>query len=532
MSTILTCQMKAYIQPFERALAYRELQALTRATFHENAYEQNNTTFCLQSNMRVEVLARELAFWETISNGQSIITRQSRRESSVTDVATDFDSDEHLFPDFSCEKITLPNRRCLRYGPHGVHEYRGKFFPQLVRAFINIGHVPEGGIIADPFLGSGTTAIETVLAERRAFGVDMNPLSVFMARTKCEILAVSFEELDRSYRMIREKLADCGSKEFDSWISRLSSHDQEYLGVWFHPAVLKDLDRIAASIRSLNNMTIRNFMLLCLSNILRRVSWQKEADLRVRRELKRPGDLDPVKEFLDELERSMRLMLAFLRLESGPPRGNANIRHGDSRCLSREWRPLLDKVDAIITSPPYATALPYLDTDRLSLCFLGLLRRSAYRHIDREMIGNREITGRMRKELWDAFCADECSLPNSVSGLIRRVHTLNENSSAGFRRQNLPSLLYKYFSDMGKVFEGMFRLLKKGSDAFLVIGNNHTVAGDVRVNIDTVELLRDLAELSGFQTVDQLDMEMLTPRNIFKKNAIESECILHFRKPS
>ena len=63
-----------------------------------------------------------------------------------------------------------------------------------------------------------------------------------------------------------------------------------------------------------------------------------------------------------------------------------------------------------------------------------------------------------------------------------------------------------------------------------MVGNNHTVAGGHRIQINTVELLRDLAEARGFETVDQVNMEMLTSRDIFKKNAIDSESILHFRK--
>ena len=272
-------------------------------------------------------------------------------------------------------------------------------------------------------------------------------------------------------------------------------------------------------------------MWLCLSNILRRVSWQKEADLRVRRELKKAGDLDPVKEFLAELDRSTKLMLAFLRQERHIPQRSASIKQGDSKQLASEWKSWIGKVDAVITSPPYATALPYLDTDRLSLCFLGLLDRSQHRDRDREMIGNREITDKTRRDLWQAFCDAQVALPSSVSTLVKKIYKLNEAADVGFRRRNLPSLLYKYFFDMGMVFEGMMRLLRPGANAFVVAGNNHTIAGGQRVEINTVEMLRELAEAQGFETVDQLNMEMLTSRDIFKKNAIESESILHFRKP-
>jgi site-specific DNA-methyltransferase (cytosine-N4-specific) len=330
---------------------------------------------------------------------------------------------------------------------------------------------------------------------------------------------------------LRQRLAVAASDKCNLWLSRLSVEDQNYLRQWFHSAVLKDLDRIGSIILTVRDVRVRNFMLLCLSNILRRVSWQKEVDLRVRRELKPVGDIDPVKEFLDELDRSINLMLPFLRQECPTPKHSADIQQGDSKHLTSQWSSLLGKVDAVITSPPYATALPYLDTDRLSLCFLGLLNRSEHRSRDREMIGNREIGDKVRKALWEEFCATKHTLPSSISNLITEIDQLNSHTTVGFRRRNLPALLYKYFADMRSVFVGMIKLLKQGASAFIVVGNNHTLAGGYRVQINTVELLRKLAEDRGFETVEQLSMDMLTSRDIFKKNAIDSECILHLRKP-
>src|SRR5207248_3747042 len=127
------------------------------------------------------------------------------------------------------------------------------------------------------------------------------------------------------------------------------------------------------------------------------------------------------------------------------------------------------KADVIITSPPYATALPYLDTDRLSLCFLGLLPRVQHRERDQAMIGNREITDRTRRDYWGAFKSTGNGLPRSVKKLISEIQTLNQSRDVGFRRRNLPSLLYKYFHDMRQVFVGMREILKPGASAFVVV---------------------------------------------------------------
>ncbi len=76
----------------------------------------------------------------------------------------------------------------------------------------------------------------------------------------------------------------------------------------------------------------------------------------------------------------------------------------------------------------------------------------------------------------------------------------------------------------------MHTVLKPAASAFVVVGNNHTIAGGEKVEIITVNLLADLAKTVGFQLVEEIPMEMLVSRDIFRKNAIASESILHFCK--
>ena len=83
---------------------------------------------------------------------------------------------------------------------------------------------------------------------------------------------------------------------------------------------------------------------------------------------------------------------------------------------------------------------------------------------------------------------------------------------------------------MQTVFEGMYLALKPGSHAYVVIGNNHTTAGNKRVEIDTTTLLSDLAKSVGFTPLESIPMEMLVSRDIFRKNAVASEFILDLQK--
>jgi len=370
-----------------------------------------------------------------------------------------------------------------------------------------------------------------MLADRKAIGLDMNPLSVFVARTKCSVLNVKVKQLENAYLIVSKRLLS-GSRPSRKYsrLVEISEADFEYLNTWFHPRVLDELDGIYATIRASTGGAIRDLFLVCVSNILRRVSWQKEDDLRIRKEMKRVNDLNVTSEFLAEAQRSMRLIVAFLRQERACPPTYVSIQEGDAKNLSVLWNAWKDKIDLVITSPPYATALPYLDTDRLSLCFLGLLPRTKHRQWDHHMIGNREITEKTRQTYWKEFNSHHHKLPQSIVDLIINIHQLNLNSGAGFRRRNLPSLLYKYFIDMREVLVGLHAIVRKGAHVFVVIGNNHTIAGGKHIDIPTADLLSEIAASTGFDVLEETPMEMLVSRDLFRKNAIGSEKIVHFRK--
>jgi len=303
---------------------------------------------------------------------------------------------------------------------------------------------------------------------------------------------------------------------------------------WFSAQVLADLDLIAIRVHGTSHPACRDLFRLCLSNILRRVSWQKESDLRVRKEIRLDADIDAVNEFINELSRTVRYILAFLYEESSFEVGVSQIIEGDARIIANEDGSLAqfkEKITAVVTSPPYATALPYLDTDRLSLSYLGLLSRPEHRKRDYEMIGNREITETRRREYFLNYQRHRHVLPAEVNAVIDRIYYLNESGEVGFRRRNLASLLAHYFFDMRQVFQSIVTLLQVDAPAYVVIGNNHTIAGGQRIEIETDRLLGLIGESVGLHLEQVIPMEMLISRDIFKNNAVTSETILYFRKP-
>jgi site-specific DNA-methyltransferase (cytosine-N4-specific) len=146
------------------------------------------------------------------------------------------------------------------------------------------------------------------------------------------------------------------------------------------------------------------------------------------------------------------------------------------------------------------------------------------------MIGNREITNGLRGKLFKRYEDHKDDLPSSITRTIDLIHELNQGTDAGFRRKNLPSLLSKYFFDMKDIFKTYTNLLRPGAPAFVVVGNNHTIAGGQKIEIETDCHLAEIGKSVGLMVDEMIPMELLVSRDIFRNNTGSAETIICFRK--
>src|ERR1700733_7205396 len=80
--------------------------------------------------------------------------------------------------------ISLGPRRTA--SPHEFYRYPARFSPQLAAAVIDAFSDP-GDVVADYFVGGGTTLVEARRAGRTAVGSDINSLSVFVSKVKTRL---------------------------------------------------------------------------------------------------------------------------------------------------------------------------------------------------------------------------------------------------------------------------------------------------------------------------------------------------------
>jgi len=517
----LILKLKPYIQPFEKVLANAELSGLVEPNLIKKPFsEKAKNKLSIMTSVSPEHLINRLAYWESVGKNELdglSLTKQVLYELTQNGIKNNKPNSIH-------------KQRRLRYGPHDIHEYRGKFFPQLVKSLINASKISKGGIILDPMSGSGTASCESRSMSMHAVGLDINPLSVKIARTKCEILEVDSIALKNEANILIEKTFNLDPELDVSFERQWVGEDVKYLTKWFDIKALSEVYQILEIIQKQTNKHIQSLFELCLSNILRPVSWQKDSDLRVRKEVTIYSKGEVRQQFIEEVRKQISKLIPYLTiLQKDVQLLSFDVRVGDTKNINKTLKEWNGKCDMLITSPPYATALPYLDTDRLSLIVLGLLPRKDHRKHEFQLIGNREVTENQRKELWTVYQNRKKELPQTVCSLINKLAKIYHTDRVGFRRRNLPALLSKYFLDMNDSMLSVTEMMKPGSNMFYVVGNNSTKVNGSRVEIETDKLLWAIGKKIGWKQEKALSMELLPSRDIFRENRGSAETILYFR---
>jgi SAM-dependent methyltransferase len=427
-----------------------------------------------------------------------------------------------------------PARKDSKYVTHGLHSYKGKFYPQLAKALINISGVAPGSTILDPFCGSGTTLLEAYLNGFRSYGCDLNPLATKLAGSKVGILEVDPAIVREAFGALKLTLENKPSPP-DSRLEELSTESLEEIQRWFPAPVIGKLNWVLRCIRRISEGVLRDFLEIVLSSIIREVSQQAPRDLRIRRRKTPISDADVIGLFLEALE------LQYSRIERfWSVRGYAPVEFipsmvtaGDSREASSLTRLGLerDTVDLILTSPPYATALPYIDTDRLSLLVLFGLNSTSRRPLEHTLIGSREILTSERRRLERDLTEGSVDLPSGVQTYINRLQHRLSQPDVGFRRRNMPALLARFFSDMSRCIDTWYSLLKPGGEAIVVIGDNRIRVDNEYERIATTDFLKEIASARGFSFDERIDISVTVDNHVHSKNSITENAVLRLRRP-
>ncbi len=527
--------------PHERILAAQELAALTGC---EAIWRGETLTLSVSRPLSVDLL-RRLAFTSWIeAPSESIPTVAHLLEQSGL-FARNGNGGRPTNGEISSRKES-------NYLTHGLHRYKGKFYPQLCRSLINIAAIEPGGLVLDPFMGSGTTLVECAVSGIDSIGFDLNPLAHLIATTKLVLIQTEVRRLCISIGRFEDALAEecrevgltwsglgCPEPEGDRTFPAATLAEEcglpeavDEIRRWFPAAVCQKLVAILRAARRVRGTACRSLIQVCLSDQLRGVSQQDPRDLRIRRRAQEIEDAPLLSLLATKLGREIEKVRAGMKVLGGPLRiGLAEAEVGDARTLDRRKHPILSRrrVDAVVTSPPYANALPYIDTDRLSLLMLGLLSSRERTQLQRRIIGNREIQDRERRALEEELEGLQGirSFPAAAASQIRRILVESRRHPVGFRRRNVPALLYQYFRDMRTVMAKLHLLIRPAGRAFVVVGDSMTQLGNgEELCIETTDHLAALSEQVGWRLIDAWPITVTVEDSAHVRHAITENKIL------
>lgn len=541
------------LREYEKALARKELEGLIRGIRLKRS--NNKLSATLRSKINEEHLRRLTFFSKVLIRdkrcaSKRIIPDQVRYEMYSNLLKRNNGSFllDNLLPN---EDIVFKPTREIRYLTHLFHEYKGRFYPQLCKSLMNYAGVKYREWVLDPFCGSGTTLVECFLNNLNGIGLDLNPLAYLITKSKIESFLVEYslfkDERDKLYTEIDKELLEYGlneeinRKKTRDWEFIYSSIeekacgffdiDYEYLERWFPKSILSKILIILLKIKDIGDERIKHLFLISLSEILRFFSYQDPKQLRIKRRIY-IEDLNIGNALFRLIDRNLNILDIYNRSFKKIDVPDIRIHLGDIRHLREETSLTSNSVDAIITSPPYAMALPYIDTDRLSLFLLGYINRKKLSKLENQMIGNREISKTTREKLENEFLDNynTCILPIEIKRLIKKIYDLNYAGSVGFRRKNTAALLYKYFYDMYLGMVEMYKVLRRQRYCFMVVGCNTTIAGGQQIFIPTDDFIGLIGESVGLSLGKKLPIAVQPSYMIHSKNAIKRESVLIFKK--
>ncbi len=426
-------------------------------------------------------------------------------------------------------QAALSTRSTTSHLSHDLHYYKAKFFPRLARSVLNIcarrlGDGPHR--VLDPFVGSGTTLLEAATLGIPGVGLDIDPLSVLISRTKLSAARLDSgllaEEAARAIKVLGAPdqgrpgpTEDERPVTFPAWLMKnrkMTAEIAQQLGQEIHTlqaATAACAPPISSLFRVLISDAIsRRIRMRFLGTGVGRFSLtfaKTPAPQIFARSLKRYVKTAATFEWLRD---TVRLQLA-----------EAPVIEADARHLPDG----LGKFDILLTSPPYLPASSgresYAKARAPSLIALGM---KDHYEIDQLVDGSVGSMGGYRAELAE-LTDDERHL----------VEWLRCDSLRAIKAE--PTA--RYFMEMRQAFVEMARVLQPDGLAVVVSGKQSTFYNfstrETLYVVRSAEMLADEAERAGLLVDDLHDVQLQKSNMNARPRSLDDyyETLIVLRKP-
>lgn len=407
---------------------------------------------------------------------------------------------------------------------HLIHPYPAKLLMHIPYFFFNnniTGFNSETTV--DPFCGSGTVLLESQIAGKKSFGIDVNPLAMMISEVKTEKYSLS--KLINFNQTISENLSNKTKNEIQN---------EEQLNYWFTESVKKQLANLLQSINIISNPKYKKFFYICFSNCIKKVSL---ADLKisvpvklnmekysnsessssiVSKRIKELENVNVFDKFNEIVKTNIKRVknLNELRINEG----EVNLIPGDTRKISL-GKSTINKIkessiDLVITSPPYAGAQKYVRATKLSLLWLNIADKSELKNLDMNTIGRENYPTKDYANLIGSSIVH-------ADKLFKEIFKINP------LRAHIAS---NYLNEMRVSLKEIFNMLKPEGHLIIIIGNNYICGKEFRTQEYISHILKTMGLTLLFVLIDDIKSYGLMTKRNKTANIISREYILVFKK--
>ncbi|PGM95305.1 DNA methyltransferase [Bacillus cereus] len=255
-----------------------------------------------------------------------------------------------------------------------VHSYPAKAVPNMIFDLLeNISNQYKVNSVLDPFVGSGTTAVEAKYMGIDFYGSDLNPLAILLSRTKVLNLTnpISTMKTIKDFLMHLQDGYDNAEN-----INMVSFQNIEY---WFKKKNIRELSYLKSSISEFlikRSLDIREeyALILCtaFSSTIRMSSLSRNSEFKLYR--MSPSDIEKFSiNSIDIFINNVNNIINMLEITRNVYKNNV---HSTIELDNAKHLKFLKdkKVDFILTSPPYGdsrSTVAYGQFSRLSLQWMS-----------------------------------------------------------------------------------------------------------------------------------------------------------------
>lgn len=275
---------------------------------------------------------------------------------------------------------------------NGVHGYFTRQSWDIVQTYIKNFSVP-GDVVLDPYGGSGVTAIEAMMLNRKGINVDINPMAIFIVKAlaspvNIQDLVCTFEEIKKKYiknePKTEEEIKDALNKYPQPKKLKLPKNsDVETVDLLFSDKQRAQLSFLKSLITKVENTVVRDNLLLMFSGLVTKINLTNEPSkgrsegrgntsvfqMYRYRIAPHPVDLDVMKYFQLRLNSIIKAKNDIRPYINKSTIDNLKIVKGTATDLK-----FIDdeSIDYIYTDPPYGSKIPYLDLSIMWNAWLDL----------------------------------------------------------------------------------------------------------------------------------------------------------------